>query len=226
MLLNIFRKYRCTPRTESCKKYEKETIKRPGSSNFISHSSKCKSVPPEMTWAAFEARNGAEVGEGDAQASTSGAAGSSGVAPGLEAQRSFMDNFSARGLQNPAKVVTNKGFREHLVKGLIEDDLPYSLGEKAGMRKLFTYVLPRSISCPSHQTVRRDLDILYGKVDAKVNHTLQVHKNYCDIYTLTDSVLFSQTSRKSQSPVTCGPAKILFMHSRGLSHFGLMIIGS
>ena len=86
-----------------------------------------------------------------------------------------MDSFSARGLQNLAKVVTSKGFREHLVKGLIEDDLPYSLGEKPGMRKLFGYLLPRGIPCPSHQTVCRDLDILFEKVDEKVNRQLQVH---------------------------------------------------
>jgi hypothetical protein len=168
--LTAIRKYRCTPRTETCKKYENETIKRPGSSNFISHSSKCKSVPAEQTWEAYEARNGADagVGEGDARG------GPSGIGGGLEAQRSFMDNFSARGIQNPAKVVTNKGFREHLVKGLIEDDLPYSLGEKPGMQKLFRYVLPRGISSPSHQTVRRDLDKLYDKVNEKVNQKLQV----------------------------------------------------
>ena len=103
---------------------------------------------------------------------------SSGIA-GIEAQRSFMDGFSASGLQNPAKTVTGKGFREHLVKGIIEDDLPYSLGEKEGMRKLFSYLLPRGISCPSHQTVRRDLDVLYDKVNEKVNHTLQVRKCHC-----------------------------------------------
>jgi hypothetical protein len=106
---------------------------------------------------------------------TSGVAGSSGVA-GLEAQRSFMDSFSARGLQNPAKTVTGKGFREHLVKGIIQDDLPYSLGEKEGMKKLFDYLLPRGITCPSHQTVRRDLDILYDKLDEKLNKELQVRR--------------------------------------------------
>jgi hypothetical protein len=85
-----------------------------------------------------------------------------------------MDGFSARGIDNPAKAVTSKGFREYLVKGIIEDDLPYSLGEKAGMSKLFEYVLPRGITTPSHQTVRRDLDILYEKLDEKLNKELKV----------------------------------------------------
>ena len=85
-----------------------------------------------------------------------------------------MDRFSARGLQNPAKAVTRKGFWEHLVKGIIEDDLPYSLGEKAGMSKLFEYLLPYGMSTPSHQTIRRDLDVLYIKLDEKLNRILQV----------------------------------------------------
>jgi hypothetical protein len=97
---------------------------------------------------------------------------------GVRAQRDFMDNFSARGLQNPAKTVTSKGFRERLVKGIIEDDLPYSLGEKPGMSKVFDYVLPRGIPTPSHQTVRRDLDILYEKLDEKLNEQLQVRHSH------------------------------------------------
>ena len=84
----------------------------------------------------------------------------SGSVGGLEAQCSFMDAFSARGLANPAKTVTRKGFHEHLVKGIIEDDLPYSFREKSGMKKLFIYLLPSNINPPSHQTVRHDLDLL------------------------------------------------------------------
>jgi hypothetical protein len=39
------RKYRCTPCMPKCKKYEKETLKWPPSSNFILHSQICKSIP-------------------------------------------------------------------------------------------------------------------------------------------------------------------------------------
>ena len=102
---------------------------------------------------------------------------------GIEAQRSFMDGFSAHGINNPAKAVTSKGFWEHLVKGIVEDDLPYSLGEKSGMSKLFTYVLLHGITTPSHQTVRCDLDILYEKLDRKLNEELKVsiltHNTLC-----------------------------------------------
>jgi hypothetical protein len=85
-----------------------------------------------------------------------------------------MDRFKAQGLQNPAKVVMSKGFWEYLVKGIIEDDLPYSLGEKPGMSKLFGYLLSYGMSTPSHQTVRRDLDVLYSELDEKLNKILQV----------------------------------------------------
>ena len=61
------------------------------------------------------------------------------------------------------------------MKGIVKDDLPYSLGEKSGMSKLFNYLLPCGISTPSHQTVRRDLDVLYDKLDDKLNQRLKVH---------------------------------------------------
>jgi len=48
------------------------------------------------------------------------------------------------------------------------------LGEKLGMSKLFDYLLPHGISTPSHQTVRCDLNILYGKLDGKLNQRLKV----------------------------------------------------
>jgi hypothetical protein len=89
-----------------------------------------------------------------------------------------MDNFSARGLQNPAKTVTSKGFWEQLVKRIIEDDLPYLSEEKLGMSKVFDYMLPHGISTPSHQTVRHDLDVLHEKLDEKLNEQLQVHHSY------------------------------------------------
>jgi hypothetical protein len=52
--------------------------------------------------------------------------------------------------------------------GIIEDDLPYSLGEKSGMKKVLAYILPKDLSAPSHQTVQHDLDVLYDKLDDKV----------------------------------------------------------
>lgn len=85
-----------------------------------------------------------------------------------------MADFGQRGLDNPEKKATRKGFREFMVKGIVEDDLPYLLGKKGGMSKLFEYVLLRSFTIPSHQTVRCDLDILYEKLNAKINTQLKV----------------------------------------------------
>jgi hypothetical protein len=129
----------------------------------------CKSIPAGETWAAFQAGHN---GAGDAAIGVD--QDSAAKVAGVEAQRVFMDRFSAQGLQNPEKTITNKGFRERLVKGIIEDDLPYSLGEKSGMSMLFNYLLPRGISTPSHQTVRRDLSVLYDKLDDRLNQQLKV----------------------------------------------------
>jgi hypothetical protein len=128
----------------------------------------------ELRWDSFEARDGAEIEAG-------AGAGSEDI--GIEAQRGLMDGFIARGLQNPGKPqVTSRGFREHLVKGIIEDDHAYSLGEKPGMKKVFAYLLPRGISAPSHQTVRHDLDVLWEKLNTRLNKELQVrHWIFVDI---------------------------------------------
>jgi hypothetical protein len=162
------RKYRCTDRTPNCTKYENETSPWPPSSNFISHSLKCQSIPSELKWDLFEARDGAEIEAGVG-------AGSEDI--GIEAQHGLMDGFIAHGLQNPGKPqVTSQGFREHLVKGIIKDDHANSLGEKPGMKKVFAYLLPRGISAPSHQTVQRDLEVLCGKLNMRLNKELQVHR--------------------------------------------------
>ena len=42
------------------------------------------------------------------------------------------------------------------------------------MSKLFNYLLPRGILTPSHQTVQRDLSVLYDKPDDRLNQQLKV----------------------------------------------------
>jgi hypothetical protein len=146
------------------------------------------------TWPAFEAcHNRGSVG---------GDGGSAAIVRGIEAQWSFMDGFSAHGIDNPAKAVMSKGFWEYLVKGIIKDDLPYSLGEKAGMSKLFEYVLPRGIATPSHQTVWRDLDILYEKLDEKLNKELKVSTLYMHHMHVLTLVILAIQSNKSKIVIT------------------------
>jgi len=144
-------------------------LKQPASSNFISHSIACKWIPGSQTWASYEANDGKDIAGGSEVVRTSEQAKS-----GIGAQRSFMGAFTARGAENPEKQVTRKTFREYFVKGIVEDDLAYSMGEKPGMNKLLTYLLPRGFVVPSHQSVRRDLDILYTKMSDRLNHILQV----------------------------------------------------
>ena len=129
----------------------------------------CNSIPAGETWAAFQAGHN---GAGDAVIGVD--RDSAAKVPGVEAQRTFMDCFSAWGLQNLEKIITNKGFREQLIKGVVEDDLPYLLGEKSGMLKLFNYLLPHGISTPSHQTVQCDLSVLYDNLDDRLNQQLKV----------------------------------------------------
>jgi hypothetical protein len=160
------RKFRTTPRTQGCKDFKDETLKAPASSNFISHSLVCNAIPAAKSWPAFEAQNGKEVEVGEN--------GGGNATSTLGAQRSFMQDFTTRGYENPEKTVTKKGFRELLVKGIVEDDLPYSLGEKSGMSKLFKYLLPYGFTVASHQTIRCDLDTLYEKLSSKVDQELQV----------------------------------------------------
>ena len=61
------------------------------------------------------------------------------------------------------------------MKGIIEDDQAYSLGEKPGMRKVFAYLLPQGISAPSYQTVQHDLDVLWEKLNIWLTRELKVH---------------------------------------------------
>jgi hypothetical protein len=90
----------------------------------------------------------------------------------------MMREFTQRGFEHPAKQLTRKAWRESLVKGIVEDDLPYSLVEKRGMRQMFTLILPTGYPLPSHQTVRRDIDRLYEGMNKKVNATLQVRLSW------------------------------------------------
>jgi hypothetical protein len=98
------------------------------------------------------------------------------VGTGLQAQQSMIHAFAKRGFENPAHKVTKKGWREQFVKGLIRDDMAFRLGEGDGMKDLFTYLLPKGFTVPSHQTVRRDLDLLYTQLDNKV--TARIHVSH------------------------------------------------
>ena len=136
---------------------------------------KCKSMPLYSLW--DEWRKWEQLGKKHED---------EGEVTGVSAQRVMMEGFVARGAANPEKTVTQRGFREHLMKGIIQDDLPYSLGEKPVMQKLLHYLLPCGFTIPSHQTVRRDLDKLYSILNNKLNTIMKV----CSFHSSTHTVIF------------------------------------
>ncbi|CDO77468.1 hypothetical protein BN946_scf184902.g2 [Trametes cinnabarina] len=81
----------------------------------------------------------------------------------------MMSNFVEEGRKSPVKELTRKGFREHFVKGLIEDDLPYTFGSRKGMSRCFKYILPKGFKVPDRMMVWRDLSILHKKIRERLN---------------------------------------------------------
>ncbi|KAJ7932241.1 hypothetical protein B0H13DRAFT_2307801 [Mycena leptocephala] len=104
-------------------------------SNFHSHLRSCKGIPEDASFEDFEAAEAAEK----AGTQPVPVASVSNVA----AQRQSMSKFVQEGRDNPAIVVTRRGFRKHLIEGIAYDDLPFTFSEKKGMRSLLTYLLPR-----------------------------------------------------------------------------------
>jgi hypothetical protein len=72
-------------------------------------------IPAPKSWPTFQAQNGKEVEVGKD--------GGGNATSTLGAQRSFMQDFTTRGYENPEKTITKKGFHELLVKGIVEDNL-------------------------------------------------------------------------------------------------------
>ncbi|KAG8950706.1 hypothetical protein FRC00_007587, partial [Tulasnella sp. 408] len=153
---------RTSPHTLHVREYDKETLPRPKSSNFISH------LKPEYCQIPEEALFENIGKEGP---TTSGP-----VAPvaGYVAQRKMIHDFTARGIIAPARKFTKEGFRTAFVKGVIEDGLPFTFGEGQGMKKLFGYSLPE-VSLPKRMSVRRDLDVLHTALQAELQARLKSH---------------------------------------------------
>jgi hypothetical protein len=155
-----------TTRTPKCTHYENETIKFQGSSNFISHLGKCKGIPGNHSFKLWSQQEDGNATATQPQPHTSESR--------ISAQHQFLQSYTQHGLENPAKEVTRRGWRQHFVKGIVKYDLPFSLGEKGGMKKLFTYVLPHGYTIPGHTTVQHGLTLLQDYVNSNINKTLQV----------------------------------------------------
>lgn len=147
---------RTTLRTKGLTTFTDEKIS-PSTSNIISHTENCPKRP-----ATYDFGASSDVEE----------------QPAPTKQQQLMRGFIQRGIEKPEKrclPVTMKGFREHFVKGIIQDDLPYRFGEKGGMKATFEYLLPDQdkFYVPNGIMVCRDLDVLYRKMNSIINDHLQ-----------------------------------------------------
>lgn len=95
-----------------------------------------------------------------------------------------MANFVQRGREKPKQELTKRRFREMFVKGIIEDDLPFSFGEREGMNRCFQMVLPQGYNVPNRAMVRCDLRILYDRLDEKITATILVSRNKHNCFVL------------------------------------------
>ncbi|KZV59091.1 hypothetical protein PENSPDRAFT_695450 [Peniophora sp. CONT] len=114
----------------------------------------CKKFPPSLMYETWLEQH--EAGEGEPQ--TMGCTGS---------LQSWVVKNSVAVEQAKKQPLTRRRWREVFVKGLIEDDLPFTFGEKSGMRKVFATILPKGYKVPDRKMVRRDLDTLHAAMVSK-----------------------------------------------------------
>lgn len=210
----------CTSeRTKYVKNYANETVARPRSSNFIAHADNCRLMPKDQRYSAWLER----------QTSSSSISVVSKEGDEMR-QRGMIAEFVKCGRENPQKEVTQRGFRQHFVKGVIQDDLPYSFGEKRGMWMCFKYILPKGYSVPYGDLVRRDLNILYTKLEEKLSNMIQVRilcHILCSFYCLCGWMVpqCRLIPRLLQSQATSGPARTVYLPLQACQCSGLMING-
>ncbi|KAL4262261.1 Zinc finger BED domain-containing [Pleurotus pulmonarius] len=152
--------FRSSPRTSGCTDFTNETKPPPLSSNFISHLEiKCPKLPSDATYEAWCTKVNVDGNCDGGDRSTLAKA----------ASRDVMAGFVQRGIEQPAKTLTKKGFRERFVQSVIQEDLPYSFGEKSGIKELFKYILPADFTLPSEYMVWADLDRLHEALSKELN---------------------------------------------------------
>jgi hypothetical protein len=85
-----------------------------------------------------------------------------------------MTKFIQQGIENPAVVLTKRGFRERLVEAITLDDHPFSFADRKGVKRLLQYLLPRGWLIPSRKTVRRDLDKMHELLTKRITTMMLV----------------------------------------------------
>ncbi|KAI0689794.1 hypothetical protein BC835DRAFT_1418265 [Cytidiella melzeri] len=157
------------PRSSAKIKAFDDEPKAPTLSNLISHLDNCSKLPKEHKF---------EVWQHPQQ--LDGQVGS------FASQHQMMAGFVQRGIENPQVEVTRKGFRERFVMGIIQDDLPFSVGEKAGMNRLLTYILPKGWEVPNSSMTSQDLECLHEAMNLKLPEEMKTSKS--SVYAFTGVV--------------------------------------
>lgn len=129
----------------------------------------CKSRPQAKSFASYRENGDQEVTDVEMPAEGG---------TGLTGSRASMQSFIDAGVANPSKVKTQREWRELFVKGIIEDDLPFTHGEGRGTKRTLRYTIPRNWVIPEHTQVRRDLDRINEAVNLKLNKLLQVRSSH------------------------------------------------
>ena len=94
--------------------------------------------------------------------------------------KEIMDKFLLEGKLNPALTPTQTGFCCIFAAWILDDDLPWTMGESPMLASLFKY-LKIKILLPSNTAVCNELAKLFAKMHGKVMQELSVHGQLCSI---------------------------------------------
>lgn len=119
--------------------------KPPGTSSLLNHLNfTCREIPPGQKWEAAVARSTTQAPKLNPSQQSLGA----------------MFQTSTPVPKPPPTAISKSIFCSALIQGVIQDNFPLTFGEGEGMKLVFLLVNP-TLSLPSHQTMRLDLDKLY-----------------------------------------------------------------
>lgn len=127
-----------------------------------------------------------------------------------------MRDFTDRGYANPAREVTQKTLREHWVMAVIQDDMAFSQAEREGLKRFLTFALPQ-MAIPSHQTIRRDLDILHGKLALVLTQIIKV-STQPRIHCIAPYYISRTVLLRLRVVATSGQAEAQCIHTAALSY--------
>jgi len=84
-----------------------------------------------------------------------------------------MEKYLAEGKLNPAVVRDQKGFYQVFASWILEDDLPFTTGETAGIARLFSFMQVK-YTLPTDTTVRNALAKVFIAMHSQVKQEIKV----------------------------------------------------